>query len=130
MIGSIHSNSPSVQVSFGGGSNYVNGYAGQQGVGDMRYNTSTQKTEVYDGTTWISLNYGTATVGLSSEVEELLAWARKKRAEEWERERLAESSPAIKDLLNQIKEKEDQIKMVQTLLNSPGHDEIKPSMIP
>jgi hypothetical protein len=42
--------------------------------------------------------------------------------EEREREQLAETNPAIKDLVNQIKEKEEQIKMVQTLLKSSGDE--------
>ena len=122
MIGSIYSNSPSVQVTGGTVSTYINGYSGAQCVGNMRYNTTSQKTEVFDGNNWIPLNMGTVSVGLSQEVETLLDWARKKRAEEWETERLAESNPTIKDLVNQIKEKQDQIKMVQTLLKSPGED--------
>ena len=130
MIGTIFSNSPSIQVTGGTSSTYVNGYSGAQGVGNMRYNTSTQKTEVFDGTNWIQLNMGSVSVGLSGEAESLLQWAREKRNQELERERLAETNPAIKDLLEQIKTKEDQIEMVMTLLKSPGHDEIKPSMIP
>ena len=44
----------------------------------------------------------------------------------------AEKNPAIKDLVEQIKQKEDQIKMVTTLLKSSGNEglEIKPSMVP
>lgn len=130
MIGSIHSNSPSIQVIGSTSSTYVNGYSGAQGVGNMRYNTSSQKTEVFDGANWITLNMGTVSVGLSQEVETLLDWARKKRAEEWEIEKLAKTNPAVKDLLEQIELKKEQIKMVKTLIESPGHDEIKPSMVP
>ena len=133
MIGTIFSNSPSIQVTGGTNSTYVNGYSGAQGVGNMRYNTSTQKTEVFDGTNWIQLNMGSVSVGLSGEAESLLSWARQKRNQELERERLAETNPAIKDLLEQIKTKEDQIKMITTLLKSSGieaEEQIKPSMIP
>ena len=129
MIGSIVSTSPSLQVYTSGGSNYVNGYSGLQGVGNMRYNTTNQSMEVYDGNNWNTLSMGSATVSLSGEAESLLAWARQKRAEEQELEKLAETNPTIKDLVEQIKMKQEQIKMVQTLLNSPGN-EIKPSMVP
>jgi hypothetical protein len=71
---------------------------------------------VYDGSTWIILSAHHANINLSDEAVSLLEWARKKRNEELERERLAETSPAIKDLVNQIKDKEEQIKIVQTLL--------------
>jgi hypothetical protein len=82
----------------------------------MRYNPNNQNIEVYDGSTWIILSAHHANINLSDEAVSLLEWARKKRNEELERERLAETSPAIKDLVNQIKDKEEQIKIVQTLL--------------
>ena len=37
-------------------STYINGYSGLQGVGNMRYNTSSQSMEVFDGNNWIMLN--------------------------------------------------------------------------
>jgi len=129
MIGTIYGTSPSVQVTYSGGSNYINGYSGAQGVGNMRYNTTNQSMEVFDGNNWMKLNEGTASVGLSQETESLLDWARKKRAEEWELEALAKEHPSIRDLVDQINQKKDQIKMVQTLIKSPGND-IKPSMVP
>jgi hypothetical protein len=116
MIGSIYSGSSSIQVSGGSASTYINGYGGAQGVGNMRFNTSSQKTEVFDGTNWITLNMGTASVSLSGEVESLLEWARQKRNEELELDRLSETNLTIKDLVNQLKQKQDQIKMVRNLI--------------
>ena len=129
MIGNIVSSSSSIQVFTNGGSNYINGYAGSQGVGNIRFNTSNQSMEVYNGQNWQTLSLGSTSVSLSGEAESLLNWARQKRAEEEALEKLAETNPTIKDLVEQIKMKQDQIKMVQTLLNSPGN-EIKPSMVP
>ena len=102
-------------VAHGGysGGTYINGSIGAQGVGNMRYNTSLQKMEVFDG---ITLSTTVASVGLSGEAESLLDWARKKREEEEEIERLAKENVAINDLLEQVKEKQHQIKMVQTLI--------------
>jgi hypothetical protein len=116
MIGSIYSGSSSIQVSGGSSSTYINGFSGAQGVGNMRFNTSSQKTEVFDGTNWVTLNMSTASVSLSGEAESLLEWARQKRNEELALERLSETNPTIKDLVNQIKQKQDQIKMVQNLI--------------
>ena len=129
MIGSIVSHSSSIQVYTNSSSNYVNSYAGAQGVGNIRFNTTNQSMEVYNGQNWQTLSLGSTSVSLSGEAESLLAWARQKRAEEEALEKLAETNPTIKDLVEQIKMKQDQIKMVQTLLNSPGN-EIKPSMVP
>jgi hypothetical protein len=117
MIKSIHSSSPFLTVSGGNpGSTYIGNFSNAPGVGNMRYNPNNQNIEVYDGSTWIILSAHHANINLSDEAVSLLEWARKKRNEELERERLAETSPAIKDLVNQIKDKEEQIKIVQTLL--------------
>jgi hypothetical protein len=72
--------------------------------------------QVFDGASWIVMNTSYTTVGLTSEAESLLDWARKKRNEEMERDLLAATNPTIKDLLEQIKEKEDQIQMVMNLI--------------
>jgi hypothetical protein len=117
MIKSIHSSSPFLTVSGGNpGSTYIGNYSNSPGVGNMRYNPSNQNIEVYDGSTWIILSAHHATVNLSNEAVSLLEWARKKRDEELELERLAQTSPAIKDLVMQVKEKEEQIRVVQALI--------------
>ena len=132
MIKSIHSNSPFITVSGGNpGSTYIGNYSNNApGVGNMRYNPNSQNIEVYDGSTWIILSAHHANINLSDETVRLLEWARKKRDEELECDRLAQTSPIIKDLVNQIKDKEEQIKMVITLIKSSGNDAIKPSMVP
>jgi len=107
-------------------STYVNGYSGAQGLGNLRWNTSSQKMEVYDGTSWITLNQSNATISLTIEATNILNWARDKMMEEQELERMSEEHPTIKDLVNQIKDKKDQIKMVQTLLKSPRHEAEQP----
>jgi len=116
MIKSIHSSSPFLTVSGGNpGSTYIGNFNGT-GVGNMRYNPNSQNIEVYDGSTWIILSAHHATINLNDEAVSLLEWARKKRYEDLEVERLAETNPAIKDLVTQIKEKEEQIRIVQTLI--------------
>ena len=116
MIKSIHSSSPFLYISGGNpGSTYIGNFNGT-GVGNMRYNPNSQNIEVYDGSTWIILSAHHATINLSDETISLLEWARKKRNEEFEIKQLAETNPAIKDLVTQIKEKEEQIRVVQTLI--------------
>ena len=118
MIKSIHSSSPFLTVSGGNpGSTYIGNYStNAPGVGNMRYNPNNQNIEVYDGSTWIILSAHHTNINLSDDAVSLLEWARKKRNEELELERLAQTSPAIKDLITQIEEKEEQIRVVQTLL--------------
>lgn len=118
MIKSIHSDSPFLTVSGGNpGSTYIGNYStNAPGVGNMRYNPNNQNIEVFDGSTWIILSAHHAYVSLTPDAVSLLEWARKKRDEELELARLSESSPVIKDLITQVKEKQEQIKIVQTLI--------------
>jgi len=116
MIKHITSSGKYITVTGSSGFTYVGSYGGAQGVGKMRYNTTTQNIEIYDGTSWMQMQTGYANVQLTSEAESLLDWARQKRNQELELDRLTETNPAIKDLVNQIKEKEEQIKVVQKLI--------------
>ena len=62
-------------IDVGGGlsaNNYINSYSGAQGVGNLRFNTSNQTMEVYDGNIWTALAMGSASIGLNLEAEELL----------------------------------------------------------
>jgi hypothetical protein len=72
--------------------------------------------KVYDGNVWLSLGGGSAVVNLDPDAIRILNWAKKRMQEEVERERLAETNPTIKDLMNQLKEKEEQLRIVQTLI--------------
>jgi hypothetical protein len=116
MIKSIYSTSQFITV--GGGtpqSTYI-GYSNGPGVGNMRYNPNSNNIEVFDGSAWVVMYGSSATVDLSSEAVSLLEWARKKRNQELERERLAETNPTIRDLMEQLKQKEEQLSIVQALI--------------
>lgn len=130
MLNGINSSGRYLQVTGGSSSTYVSkNYNNGFMQGDMRYDLDSQCIKVFDGNSWQSIVGSMATVELTYEAESLLNWAREKREEERLLEKQAQENPAIKDLVEQIKLKQEQIKMVQTLLNSPGND-IKPSMIP
>jgi hypothetical protein len=94
-------------------------------IGAMSYDQNSQSMKVYDGNGWQTIGGGSATVNLTGQAISILKWAEQKMNEERELKALAEKHPAINDLLNQIKEKEDQIKMVTTLLNSSGNEGMK-----
>lgn len=115
MIKDIHASGRYVQVSGGSSSTYINGYSGLQGVGNMRYNTSSQNMEVFDGNNWIMLNMGYASVGLTGEAESLLDWARKKRDEELSWELLATKNAAVKIALDNLEEAKRQLDITAKL---------------
>ena len=104
-----------ITVSGGNSSTYVNGYSGAQGVGNMRFNTSTQNMEVFDGNLWMTLNMDYASVGLNSEAESLLDWARKKRDEELAWESLAKDNKAVKIALDNLEQAKQQLDITAKL---------------
>lgn len=116
MIKDVMSSGRYVQVSSGGSSTYVNNYGGQQGVGNMRYNTSTQNMEVYDGNNWIHLSMGIASVGLTGEAEALLDWARKERDKQIMRESRIRQSPALQKAYENIKRAEENFDLLEALV--------------
>ena len=116
MIKYIASSGKYINVIGGPATNYINNYPGAQGVGNLRFNTTNQSMEVYDGNGWITLQMGHVNVGLNAEAESLLDWARTKRNEELELEAFAENNPTVRDLLNTIKQKQEQITIVKALI--------------
>jgi len=81
--------------------------------------------EVFNGTGWQLLPSSYSTVTLDQDIIEVIKWAKTKRSEELELENLVQTNPTIKDLVEQVKIKQDQIKMVQTLLKSPGNEPVE-----
>jgi hypothetical protein len=93
---------------------YVNQNINNPIQGMLRVNGTDM--QVFDGNVWTTMNTSYASIGLSPDAEALLDWARKKRSEEMELEALASTNPTIKDLLDTIKQKEEQIRIVRTLI--------------
>ena len=114
MIGNIGQTGKYVAVTGGPGSNYVNN-AGYMGVGQLQYNTATQRLEVYNGTSWQMLNLGTYYVGLNPDAEAILDWAREKMQAEKEARAMSEQYPAVADALGAVREAEQQLKTIVAL---------------
>ena len=115
MISNVFPTGKYVQVSGGTASTYINNYSGSQGVGNMRYNTSNQRMEVFDGNNWQQLNMGSASVGLSPEAESLLDWAQKKRNEEMTWQSLAKENQAVKIALDNLEQARRQLDITAKL---------------
>jgi len=102
----------------GGGnsaSNYINTGAGMMGVGDLRFNTSTQQIEFYNGQSWQTFIMAQATVGLTGQAESAIDWALDKIQKEKEARAMAEEYPAVADALGSVREAEQQLKTVVAL---------------
>jgi len=115
MIKGITQSGRYTTVSNGNASTYVNSYSGQQGVGNIRFNTSTQNMEVFDGNNWVMLNMSYASVGMTPEAESLLDWAKEKRNEELAWESLAEDNQAVKIALENLNKARQQLDVTAKL---------------
>jgi len=114
MIGNIGQTGKYVSVTGGSGSNYVNNN-NYMSVGQLQYNTNSQRLEMYNGNSWQPLNLGQYYVGLTPDAELLLDWVSKRRDEEAEARRMAEQYPAVADALGAVREAEEQLKTVVAL---------------
>jgi len=115
MIRSIYPGS--VDVTVNGGTStipYIN--PTYSGAGMLKFDPASQNFQVNDGSSWINIPNDSVTIDLSYESKKALEWARRKHREEQELEELANTNSAINDLVNQIKEKQNQLEMVKTLL--------------
>jgi len=115
MIKGITQSGRYTTVSNGNASTYVNSYSGQQGVGNIRFNTSTQNMEVFDGNNWVMLNMSYASVGMTPEAESLLDWAKEKRNEELAWESLAKDNQAVKIALENLNKARQQLDVTAKL---------------
>lgn len=87
-------------------------------VGQLRYNGSSQNMEVYDGTTWLTMQSSYPTVELNGEVQSIINWARMKMAEEARIKELAAKHPSVSDALEAVKQAEEQVKIVAALVDN------------
>ena len=115
MIKGITQSGRYIAVTNGNASTYVNGYSGLQGVGNMRYNTTNQNMEVFDGNNWVQLGMSYATVGLNGEAESLLDWAREQRNKQLAYEAMSIEHPAVKNAFDAFKRAEEQLDLVYKL---------------
>ena len=99
-----------IDVQGGSSGPYVYGNPTSQGVGNMQYNTSNQRLEVWDGNTWQQLNMPMPTVSLNSSAVAAITWAMGKMAEEARLEELSKKHPAVNAAYENLKRAEEQLK--------------------
>jgi len=118
MIKAIHSSGRYIQVIGATPSTYVNANPGAQGVGNLRYNTSGQRMEVYDGSSWQELNMPYASIGLNPDAEAAIEWAHRQMTEERRLRVLAKDHPALADALAAVEKAEEQVRVVAALVDT------------
>lgn len=99
MINNIFNSGPYLSVQHSpGASPYIN--PSQPMTGLVRYVSN--RLEVYDGSSWLQIGGGSASVSLTGEAVEILDWAKKKIAEEKQLEALAAKHPGVRDLKEKL----------------------------
>ena len=98
------------------GSNYMNNFSGAQGLGNMQFNTTNQRIEVWDGQKWQPLLMTDVSLSLTQDAQEAIAWADQKRQEEMKIKALAEQHPAVADQLAAVREAEEKLRMITLLV--------------
>ena len=115
MLKGISSSGKYMYVHGGNASTFINNNSGLQGVGNVRYNTSNQHFEVWDGNSWIKISMDYAQVGLNPEAESLLDWASKKRDEENSWYKLASTNDAVRIALEQLNQAKTKLELTAIL---------------
>ena len=82
--------------------NYFTSFSGQTMVGQLRWNPSTQNTEVYDGNNWQTLGTTYASVGLTPQAETAIDWALQKIREEQELDELCKQHPSVAEAYERL----------------------------
>ena len=99
---------------------YINMSSQQPMVGSVSWDSSSQNMKVYDGSVWMTVGGGSASVNLTPDALAILKWAKQKMQEEQDLQALCSTNPAIKDLVDQmnstIADYQSKIAMVRTLL--------------
>jgi len=99
-----------------GATNYMNNFSGAQGLGNMQFNTTTQRIEVWDGQMWQPLLMTDVSVSLTQDAVDAIGWVNQKRQEEHKIKELAEQHPAVADQLAAVREAEEKLRMVAALV--------------
>ena len=103
------SGSNNVVVSGGNSSGpHINNYTNSTMVGMVRYNN--YQLEVYDGSVWLAIISGPATIDLSGSANAAITWALAKMSEEVQLERLSAEHPAVKIAYENMKRAAEQLK--------------------
>jgi hypothetical protein len=81
-----------------------------QGAGQMRFNTTSQKVEAYDGNSWITLTSFT-NVDTNHKVTEAMHWVHTKMLEENDVKQLAKKHKSVAAALENLNKAQEQLEI-------------------
>lgn len=94
-----------------------NSYSLPTHTGAVQWNGAAKKFQVSTGSSWVNID-NDVSYNVSYELLKVITWVENKMKEDQEVIELAKHNPTVKDLLDQIKEKQDQIEVIKTILKS------------
>ena len=121
MINQISSNTHYLHVNLSG-SNGPHISPGASGAGQVRYNPSMNRLEVNDGAVWLELRNPNVELSLSTQAKKAIDWALRKMEVETERERRAETNPALQKALEAVRRAEEQYELIDQLVGKDSVD--------
>lgn len=120
-INNITSSSPYLNVqTYQGNAPYIS--PGGQSAGMMRYNVSTQKTEVYDGNSWIQIGGGYSTIELSPIVQTAINWVMAQMEKEAEMKQLAQKHASVAHALDNVEQAKKELELIYQLAKDHTND--------
>ena len=84
-------------------------------AGMLRFNGDTRNFEVYNGSSWMSMNGTSASVSMTPDAEQAISWAIQKMAEEKAWKELAENNQAVKIALDNLEQARQQLNITAKL---------------
>jgi hypothetical protein len=118
MIKHVYGSGRYLTTTNNGATNYMNNFSGAQGLGNIRFNTTHQGLEVYDGQMWQPILMDTVNLSLTHDAVEAIDWVNRKRVEEMKIKELAEKYPAVADQLAAVLEAEEKLRMITLLVQT------------
>ena len=109
-VSSSYSNWPSFYNTISGTGNNL--------LGQVRYNGTSQNLEVYDGMSWLTLTSSYPTIELQPHVQAVVAWAQTKMHEETRLKELAAKHPSVADALAAVDQAQEQVRIVAALVET------------
>ena len=118
MIKNVYGSGPYLTTLNNSATNYMNNFSGAQGLGNMQFNTTNQRIEVWDGQMWQPMQMTDVSVSLTQDAVEAIDWVNQKRVEEHKIKALAEQHPAVADQLAAVREAEEKLRMTAALVQT------------
>jgi hypothetical protein len=116
--------SSGLTVSCGGGSfPYIPQNPNNPIQGMIRLNG--QDMQVFDGSSWLTLNTSHASVSLDQDTHDILQWARAQRTMAMNRMTLAQSNPALMKALEAVKRAEDNFEFLSKFVEDELSNELR-----